>query len=144
MWFVTRHFAALSALRDLEAKLPPQSDDNEKEWGTVIYRVPFSDGSWGYCYQVPYQSNTVRHWSPAGEHMYGEYGSEPVGYCHTHPNLTGFSSDDTAFVDVGPNKSGSVAYMVNREGAYSYDGRNPEIPKPSRFRLLWGKWWKKD
>jgi hypothetical protein len=140
-WFESRFEAAWAALTDLSAKLPPEPDDNAKEWGTVIYRVPFSDGSWGYCYQVPYISNIERRWSPAGAHLYGEYGSFPVGYCHTHPNLTGFSSSDTAFVDAGPNKKGSVAYMVNGLGAYSYDGRNLEIPKSSRFRLLWGKWW---
>lgn len=146
MWFHSRQTAAYDALCNLYTKLPAVPDNNQKEWGTVIYKVPFDDGTWGYCYQVPYISSIEREWSPNGNHMYAEYGGKPVGYCHTHPVLEGFSDKDLKFVDVDPalNKKGSVAYMVNLDGAYWYDGRLSSGSKTSRMGKFWGKWWTKD
>ena len=136
MWFHSLYAAGYDALLQLYIHVPDVSDDMKPEWGTVIYRVPFEGGGHGYTYQTPYISKVPTKWSPRGDHMFKEYDSEVVGYCHCHPNPTFFSSSDTSFVE----SNSTVAFMCNQKGGYWYDATDLSIPKQSRYGKFWGKY----
>jgi hypothetical protein len=135
MWFKSLMGAGYDALLNLEKYTMGALTDYSPEWGTVIYRYPFEGGGYGYTYQVPYISEVPTKWSPHGKHPYMDYDGVVVGYCHSHPNKSFFSPDDTRFVD-GLKK---VAFMVNPNGGYWYDARDLTVPKESRYGKFWGK-----
>jgi hypothetical protein len=67
--------------------------------------------------------------------------AEEAAHAHTHPNNTYFSNIDleTARGERGLVKKKTVMYMVNKTGAYWYDGRTEELSPGARHGVLWGE-----
>lgn len=135
--------AAYWALKFLEAKLPasPTRAAESHEWGTTIYRWPDPDGGYKYSFLPITQAFTPDgFWQPTGKLPSG---AQACAYAHTHPNDAYFSTIDTetARGERGLVKEPTVMYMVNRIGAYWYDGRTENLE--ARHGLLWGSFPKK-
>ncbi|GEM_PF-3074145 len=143
MAFDNEEDAGFWALINLERALPPEPMETS-EWyeaGTQIYRWKDEKGTFQYDFQWPLYSNHDKdgHWQPAGK---VPIGAEIVAACHTHPNNGFFSNIDTATArgERGLVKQKIVMYMVNRIGAYSYDGKTANLSETARYHLLWGKY----
>ncbi|MPZ58988.1 MAG: hypothetical protein GEU91_21375 [Rhizobiales bacterium] len=135
--------AAYFALKMLESKLPaiPKSAVDSPEWGTTIFRWKDVEGGYKYAFQEPYQAMAKDGlWEPLGRiPSFPEV--EVRAYAHTHPNNTYFSNIDleTARGERGLVKEKTVMYMVNKTGAYWYDGRTEELQPAGRHGLMWGE-----
>lgn len=133
--------AAYNALKALELKLPatPKSAAESPEWGTIIFRWPDAvEGGYKYSFQEPYEAVTPDGmWQPL--RATPSY-AKPWAYAHTHPNDLYFSNVDTETARGvrGLVKERTVMYMVNRVGAYWYDGRTEYLAPNARHGLLWG------
>ncbi|TYC48695.1 hypothetical protein FMN50_26965 [Rhodobacterales bacterium] len=132
---------AYYALKELVLKLPdrPDAAATTPEYGTTIFRweVPGSHDPIRYSFQKPVYKGTKNHWRPLGK---VPSGTEEWAHCHTHPNDGFFSKDDTewALGNTGFLKIPFVIYMVNRKGAYWFDGRSGFQSKNQRYGLFWG------
>ena len=135
-YYKSEKMAAYWALRDLEAKLPsqPKSAAESPEWGTIIFRWPDSEeGGYKYSYQWPLYDaiDPDGLWRPLGK--IPSY-AEECAFCHTHPNNSFFSNIDTNTATT----QRTVMYMVNKRGAYWFNGRTEGLSKSARYGLLWG------
>jgi hypothetical protein len=133
--------AAYWALKLLEEKLPtsPKSAVESPEWGTIIFRWSDPEGGYKYSFQQPLYKAVTKDglWQPLG--AIPSF-AKAWAYAHTHPNNTYFSNIDleTARGERGLVKERTVMYMVNRIGAYWYDGRTEYLAPSARHGLLWG------
>jgi hypothetical protein len=134
--------AAYWALKLLEEKLPatPMSAVESPEWGTIIFRWPDGEeGGYKYSFQEPLYKAIRRDglWDPLGR--IPDY-AQASAYAHTHPNNSFYSTTDTATArgEGGLVKEPTVMYMVNRTGAYWYDGRTEYLAPSARYGVLWG------
>lgn len=128
-----------AALRQMESKLPAIPADGI-EWGTVIYRWEDFEGAPLYSFMNPSDGKGAKNeWVPTPPLNNGWV---EWAICHTHPNDTGFSSNDK---DMALGKQlfrRSRIYMVTHSGAYWYDGI-PELTdygrnSRARFATIWG------
>lgn len=145
MPFKSEKETAYWALLNLEQSLPSEPK-NDIEWGTAIYRSPDPKGGYLYDFQwPPYTNSTENSWLPAGKIPEG---AEEVAYCHTHPNNTYFSLNDTRLakgdLPILFFTKKCTVYMVNQTGAYWYDGKTEFANDEQRKGLLWGKYKKKN
>jgi hypothetical protein len=133
--------AAYWLLKLLETKLPaiPKSAVESPEWGATIFRWADVEGGYKYAFQEPYQAIARDGlWEPLGRLPSF---AEDWAHGHSHPNNTYFSNIDleTARGERGLVKKKTVMYMVNKTGAYWYDGRTEELSPGARHGVLWGE-----
>lgn len=138
MSYKSEKYAACYALLSLEQTLPSEPRD-DKEWGVTIYRWSDPEGGYFYDFQwPPYTYPGQNGWLPAGRIPKG---AEEVAYCHTHPNNTYFSTNDTKLargeLPIIVISMKCTVYMVNQTGAYWYDGRTEFLEESQRKGTLW-------
>lgn len=140
MQYKSEKEAAYWALKALESKLPatPTSATISPEWGTTIVRSNDPAGGYFYSFLQPTKAFTSDGlWAPSGAIPAG---AKAWAYAHTHPNNTFFSTIDTqqARGERGLVKEKTVIYMVNKKGAYWYDGRTEYLAPNARYGKFWG------
>ncbi|MEL6522650.1 MAG: hypothetical protein AAFQ66_16910 [Pseudomonadota bacterium] len=120
---------AYFALKDLAKKLPhtDANADEHTEWGTIIFRWSGEHRVGNrYGYTPLSKSKTANRWDPDKCSVQVPSWAERWAYCHSHPDGGYFSTWDTA---VARGEQGGffpmkcTMYMVNKKGAYWYDGR---------------------
>ena len=128
-WRSERH-CAYYALRELELKL-----GENREYGTTIFRWPDPEGGYRYSFQKPVYAGTGSEWKPLGK---VPWGTTEWAHCHTHPNGSYFSKQDTKWARGEGGLTGEkfTIYMVNRSGGYWYDGRTEFLAHEDRFGVL--------
>jgi len=131
---------AYFALRELEGHLPETPTGKADEWGMLIFRQSDPEGGYLYTYQSPYKSGLTREWRPKGR---APNGWEAVSFCHTHPNIKGFSKTDidNAWGLSMAFPGEKCIYMINKAGAYWYDGGIEHSLYPRKSTLRYGTYW---
>jgi hypothetical protein len=141
--------AAFKLCSRLTGYLPKQPEKKGTEYGAQIFRWK-DDKSWKYSFMPITPGRGAGLWEPTGR--LPEF-AEVVGYAHTHPNNSPHSPEDreTAIAKRGIwgglDKMMQIVYVVNRNGAFWYDGRpepggkdqkKPWLTGDARYGALWG------
>ena len=141
--------AAFKLCSLLTGHLPKTPTAKGTEYGAQIFRWRDKE-SWMYSFMPPRPGPGAGHWAPTGRLPAF---AEVVGYAHTHPNNSPHSPEDrqTAIgkrgIMGGLDKMLQIVYVVNRNGAFWYDGRpepggkdqtKPWLQGDARYGALWG------
>ncbi len=123
----------------LTGLLPKEGSADSTEYGAEMFRwQDQSAGGWKYAFAPITPGKGEGEWEPVGK--LPEFELEQVGFAHTHPNNSPHSTIDrlNALGKHGFIKQRKIVYVVNRSGAFWFDGRSDLLGGDDRYGALWG------
>ncbi len=140
IWYPAEKLVAYRLCILLAGHLPEDGSSDGTEYGAEMFRWPNEEeGGWKYAFAPITPGKGTGEWEPTGK-LPSISGLEVVGFSHTHPNNSPHSTIDkaNALGKYGFFKKAKIAYVVNRNGAFWFDGRNDLLHGDARYGALWG------